>query len=359
MKNRFLLFLLCGFLAFFSCSDGDIITVELDFDDTFEGCEESDLLFYKTKEEPAESLSLLFTSFNYEDIFVKSEDSLRFIGDTLTFEGEPATFNYRTYNRTDLPPDLFCTLVPPANLNIVIDQSDDVNVTITRILTEDDNDGVPSELEGPLDPTTGNYIDPLGDDDDDGVYNFLDDEPNNKEVGDADGKIEDGFDTDGDGLPNFIDEDDDGDNVLTKNENPDPNDDGDLSDAQNTDADLFDAGNTDVVKDDIPDYLDPDDDGDGVLTINEETDTQDQNPLNDFTFDEADFLNPNATTFTEATAYRQHKINMQFIIRAVVKDISLEFLSQQVLDFGTLSDTNSAETEFSLTQTRTATPIFP
>ena len=52
------------------------------------------------------------------------------------------------------------------------------------------------------------------------------------------------FDTDGDSLPNFIDNDDDGDGVLTKDENADPNEDGNPSDAFDTN------GNG------IPDYLD-------------------------------------------------------------------------------------------------------
>ena len=55
-------------------------------------------------------------------------------------------------------------------------------------------------------------------------------------------------------------------NILTKNENPDPNGDNDLSDAQDTDGDG------------TPDYLDADDDGDGVLTRDEESILQNQNP---------------------------------------------------------------------------------
>lgn len=67
-------------------------------------------------------------------------------------------------------------------------------------------------------------------------------------------------DTDGDGVPNFVDVDDDGDRILTKFENADPNEDGNPNDAIDTD------------NDGIPDYLDDDDDGDGVLTINEDAD---------------------------------------------------------------------------------------
>lgn len=53
-------------------------------------------------------------------------------------------------------------------------------------------------------------------------------------------------DTDGDDIPNFVDSDDDGDGTLTKDENPDPNEDGNPSDAQDSD------------EDGIPDYLDTD-----------------------------------------------------------------------------------------------------
>ena len=62
-------------------------------------------------------------------------------------------------------------------------------------------------------------------------------------------------DTDGDGIEDYKDNDDDGDNVPTLNERPDPNNDGDLSDAQDTDGDG------------TPDYLDMDDDGDGTLHV--------------------------------------------------------------------------------------------
>lgn len=64
-------------------------------------------------------------------------------------------------------------------------------------------------------------------------------------------------DSDGDGIPDALDDDDDDDGIPTRLENPDPNNDGDTSDAQDTDGDGK------------PDYLDDDDDGDGVLTKDE------------------------------------------------------------------------------------------
>lgn len=341
MKSRFLLFLSFCFVIISSCNDGDILTVEFDFEDDFEGCEESQLLFFKTKENPSESLSLLFSSLSYEELFAQTiENPLQFSGDTLSFADEAATFNYRTYDRDDLS-NIFCNIVPPANLNISVDQTSAVNVDITRIIIEDDDDGIPRELEGP--------IDPLGDDDADGVFNFLDDDPNNASIGNTNGEIEAGFDTDDDGLPNFIDQDDDGDNVFTENENPDPDGDENLFDAQDTD------------EDGIPDYLDNDDDNDGILTIDEESDSPDKNPLNDITNSDVgpDFLNDAVIVSIPATGYRPHSIEQTLIFEVIVKDINLDFLSQDFLDFGTLSNTNTSETRYSLSPSRLATPIFP
>ena len=44
----------------FSCDDGDIITTELDFKDSFDSW--GDIVFYKTRENPAESLSIQITN---------------------------------------------------------------------------------------------------------------------------------------------------------------------------------------------------------------------------------------------------------------------------------------------------------
>jgi len=74
-------------------------------------------------------------------------------------------------------------------------------------------------------------------------------------------------DTDNDNKPNYVDPDDDGDGILTKYENADPNYDYNPNDALDTDGD-----NT-------PDYLDDDDDGDGIDTKYENADpNRDGNP---------------------------------------------------------------------------------
>ncbi|MGA1227067.1 MAG: hypothetical protein ACO3VF_07505 [Tamlana sp.] len=269
----------------YSCDDGNVIDFEFNFDDSFSACEGvNNLVLYKTKNNPLESMSLLISSFSIKDLLAVDEN------DSLKINNKAATFNYRTYNDASIS-NLFCNDIPPA-VNIVLDETDDSLLDIVTVLTEDDNDDVPSIIE-----------------DIDGDGNLKND------------------DSDGDGLPNYIDVDDDGDNVLTKDENPDPNGDGDLSDAQDTDGDG------------IPDYLDDDDDGDGVLTRDEENDSEDKNPSNDITNSDigADYLNPDVSNKIDATAYRQHTYSQTYLVTVTVKGIDLSMLSQEELYFGVLS----------------------
>lgn len=290
-----------------SCDDGDIIDFELDFEDTFLVCEgESSLVFYKTKNDPSESISIKINNLELEDIFEVDEN--------LQYEGifnisSSAPLNYRTYSNTTLPSDLFCSVIPNSDVNIKNDdESISGTVTINTVLVEDDNDGIPAELED----RNGN-----GDLNDD--------------------------DTDGDGLPDYLDADDDGDNVLTKDENPDPNEDGNLTDALDTDADG------------IPNYLDDDDDNDGIITRNEENDSEDLNPANDITSDGiADYLNIDVANIGGpiATAYREHTITETYTVTLTVANFDLNLISLDTYDFGTLS--NSATSS-----SRTETPDFP
>lgn len=297
MRKFLLVFLSLGLMT---CDDGDIITVELDFEDTFVQCGE--LVFYKTKDDPSESLSIEFSTINsIEDFLIVEADNMYISGNL------DVTFNYRTYNTT-LPTDYFCNNIPSSSVTILSDeQSDDSTAVITTILVEDDNDGIPAELE-----------------DINGDGDLTND------------------DTDGDDIPNYLDFDDDGDNVPTATENPDPNNDGNLDDAQDTDGD------------DIPDYLDTDDDGDGVPTRDEEasTDEPNQDPTDDV--DNADigpdYLNDMFSMSVPANAYRLHTIQQTYEISCFVSDISISNLTQQTLDFGTLTPIQ--------TDSRSLTPEF-
>lgn len=296
MRNTFLVIILCLFMVS-SCNDGNVIQVTFDFGTTFKYCPGvTNMVFYKTKKDPSESLSVLIKSLKLEDI-------LNFKGSDTTLTRTGSTFNYRTYSNTSLPSGLFCSDIPPSDLQITNDSESTVDIVITASLTEDDNDGVPAELE-----------DLNGDGD------LTND------------------DTDGDGIPNYIDADDDGDNVLTKDENPDPNKDGVLDDAQDTDGDG------------IADYLDNDDDGDGILTRDEENDSQDQNPGNDVTNSDVgpDYLNFDVATQVPATAYRTQTISQSYLVTMVINNISLPNIYQDTLDFGTLED-NALSNSYQIT----------
>ena len=285
---RKLLYILSLSFLCFTCDDGDIIVFELDFDDTFKTCGE--IVFYKTKTDPAESLSIQISGLTIDEVLDVGNDNTLTLNRTIN--GSSNRLTYRTYST--LPSSLFCNDVPPSDLNILTsDESTSGNVTITTVLTEDDNDGIPAELE-----------------DINGNGNLDDD------------------DTDADGIPNYLDQDDDGDNVPTATENPNYTTADGLANAQDSDGDG------------TPDYLDMDDDGDGVKTRDEENVSQDQNPLNDILDPNVgpDYLNPDINSTVPATTYRVHTIKQSFEVSILVENISFPTLSQTMFDFGTLND---------------------
>ncbi len=232
MLQRFYILFCLLFLV--ACDDGDILTIDLDFDEELEQCEnfEDYHLVYDTREDPSEALLLIFPKSTTNDAlfaFATTEGT----PEELTIDESTIRFIYRTYNR-ELTSDDICAVVSPSDLTIREDyEAGSGDVYITTTIEDDDNDGVPNEDEGisGLPNEDGIYIDSL--------------------------------DTDGDGIPNYLDIDDDGDNVLTEDELDELDEDGDgdpLTNPLNTDADHP------TNSDDLPDYLDPDDDGDGILT---------------------------------------------------------------------------------------------
>jgi len=291
-------------LCLSSCDDGDIITVTLDFDETFYTCGE--LVFYKTKDEPAESLSLQITSpaLTIDDILETDGNGMLVTPEIIiTIDGTTNLFNYRSYNA---PPDnLFCNDVPPSGIEIISDETSlSGTALITTVLIEDDNDGILAEfedenLDGDNDPSTNPT------------------------------------DTDGDSIPDYLDADDDGDNVLTSTEIIDENLDEDNDPLTNP---------KDTDNDGIPNYLDTDDDNDGVLTRDEENITQDQNPNNDFTNPEvADYLNDEVVNTIPATAYRLHIITQDFEVNILINNLQFSNITQTEFDFGVLQDSRTSD----------------
>ena len=229
--------LLATIFTITSCDDGDIITIEIEFDETLSLCGDensTNYVLYNIKSNPYESLTLLFPVIDAGTIFnplVNGEET------SMTINGSTKKFNYRTYNG-DPEGELICQEIPGSSVSIIKDYpaKAGAEAKFTSTFIDDDNDGVPTEDENP--------------------------DPNN------DGDFSDAQDTDGDGIPDYIDEDDDNDNVPTISEKPDLNNDGNIDDAQDTDGDS------------IPDYLDTDDDGDGISTRYED-ENLDTNPKND------------------------------------------------------------------------------
>lgn len=284
-------------LLFVNCDDGDVITVELDFDNTFKSC--GSLVFYKTKTDPAESLSIFVNNLAVSQLiktaYVTTDSvfvELVTPSTTVALDGSTNKFNYRTYS--SLPANPFCSDVPSSELNITSDAAGTGIAIITTTLVEDDNDGIPKELE-----------------DINGNGNYDDD------------------DTDGDGVPNYLDDDDDGDNVKTIDEFINFEMANDLSNAVDTDGDG------------IPNYLDNDDDGDAVPTRDERNFSPlEHNPSLSVTNSTLgpDYLNSTVALSTLETVYRAHKIQQKFVIKIVINNLSIPQLSQDVLDFGILND---------------------
>jgi len=311
MRKLFYILLPLSLLSFYTCDDGDIITVEFDFDKTLELCREGNIdkfisgdnyVLYDTRNDPYESLILLFPySTANEAIFNPTEANTE---TELTVNGTSIIFNYRTYDGD--PSDLICQDIPGSETNILTDYSaaSGARVNFLSTFTDDDGDGISSELENQ---------DPNGD-----------------------GDFEDAIDTDNDGIPDYLDEDDDNDNVKTSLEKPDVDGDGNIDDALDTDGYL------------IPNYLDNDDDEDGILTINED-ENGDSNLLNDY--DEtlpvqiARYLDSEAKESFTSGDLLPNSYSRTITVSIKLLDFDLETIQSDELDFGTYSRTITIDSE--------------
>jgi len=268
-------------MVFWSCDDGDVITLELEFDQELSLCGNTDTpnyVIYDIKVDPDESLTLLFPSTSDTDLIFDPEESP--YEDTLIINASSIKFNYRLYDGD--PSGLICEEIPDSDVTITEDYPASAGALATFVSTyiDDDNDDIPSELE----------------------------DLNNN------GDLEDD-DSDGDGIPNYKDADDDNDNVLTKNENPDPNDDGDISDAQDTDSNG------------TPDYLDIDDDGDGTITRYEDANSN-GNLFDDF---EVGSIAPRFLDNTSLDEFVYDVLNENEFERTVTTEVTLTDLDIEIL----------------------------
>lgn len=292
LKMRKLLYLLSLLLVITACNDGDVIDVQLEFDGNLTKCElsTSDYLMYEIKTDPFESVSLIFPrNANTDLIFnpVVTPHSFEFpINNSNVF------FNYRTYNGN--PENLLCQLIPDPNTNITNDYfATSGIVRTTTTFYDDDEDGIPTEVEDlNLDGDNNPATNPT--------------------------------DRDGDGFPDYLDADDDNDNVLTINEGHNYSEEFGLLNAQDTDGDG------------TPDYLDHDDDGDGILTRFEDA-NGDGNPRNDFALDSnvARYLDVDAMEEFPGAALVPNTYKRFYRVEFKLYNINIDVLSTDELDFGT------------------------
>lgn len=123
-----------------SCNDGDVITVELEFDKILALCGDEDsanYVIFDTKEDPYESLTLLFPGTSANDLIFNPPSS-PYEG-SFSVNQNSIRFNYRTYDGDPL--DLICQEIPSSTVNIIEDfeaSNGEVNFTSTFV----DIDGI-------------------------------------------------------------------------------------------------------------------------------------------------------------------------------------------------------------------------
>ena len=269
-----------------ACDDGDIITQEFDFEDTaISICNElspdaqDQVFLYKNKTDTREALILSFTEI--DEILSGEESGTISISDANILE----------YRRFSSEPDraYFCSTIPPTEPRAEeVFRSEAGTITFTKLIIEDDRDGVPFELE-----ING--------------------------------------DTDGDGVPDYLDLDDDDDNVPTNDE---------ISELNEEETDFAEVVDTD--DDGKLNYLDDDDDGDLVVTRQETLDG-DINPANDLQDGVPNYLNEAvseaASPRIEDDARIPHTFVRRYEITITITDLVLSNGSEEFIfesfDFGT------------------------
>ncbi|MDG4717067.1 hypothetical protein [Winogradskyella marincola] len=299
-------YIIFALLLLTACDDGDIFTVDLVFDKELDLCSNNteSFLIYDTRENPSESLSLIIPRGSNEE-YPFTEPTPIDEPTTFSINGSSIRFLYRTYNR-NLTSSELCDPIPPSDLTITNDyEAPSGTAFATVTIEDDDNDGIPSDLEG------------RGEMDENGDY------PNAQ-------------DWDEDGTPDYLDQDDDNDNVPTINEIDTDDLDGDDDPTTNP---------LDTDGDGNPDYLDKDDDGDGVPTIDEDsTDNQNPRDLANRNYGENDdeleyhYLNTLESTNYGPIEHIGGNIYTRTVtVNFLIIDFNLEILSSDAIDFGTLT----------------------
>lgn len=297
----------CIVLFFFtclltSCDDGDLIVTTFDFDSEtqLQLCgKNTTKVVYAFNDDPIESISLNFKSEDFDGTFFDTipNPPARFV--ELNQEN---TLIYRMYDGEVSNGNYFCSEVPPSSPRVLEQYKSTSGGSVilnTTVLKQDDNDGVPKEVE-----------------DSNGNGNYFDD------------------DADSDGFPNFIDADDDNDNVPTLTE---------IEGKETLPENYRDTDN-----DGIPNYLDPDDDGDGTISRYEDLNALDNvdgdnipdlNPADDDTDLDAtpNYLDADNAASLTLDLFKKYEVTRTFRTRFTAKNVTMEHAtSAESITFETL-----------------------
>lgn len=282
--------LLISFLS--SCDDGNVFVSSFNFDEetNLSICQQDDVIvLFFIDQQTNEAISFKFSGEDFDGTFTGLDNSAS-IEIPLDASNQ---VTYRKLSASTNGNDYFCQQIPPSSPQVLEEftsTSGGTAILEIRVSAQDDDDGVPPEVE---------------------------DRNNNGNLFDDD--------SDGDGIPDFLDTDDDNDNVLTASEELEA-----LDDNGNVITD--ENGNVvyvDTDGDGVPNYLDNDDDGDGVLTKNEDLNACDDpenpalNPDNDLNADGLqNYLNPEVSESFEINVVKRNRITRSFFTQVVFNDIT-------------------------------------
>lgn len=139
MRKSFLILLVIIF-TITSCDDGDIITIDLEFDKTLKLCGDensTNYVIYTLKEDANESLTLLFPV-NTANNLIFNPTETPYLG-SFNINNNTVKFNYRTYNGDPL--ELICQEIPSSIIDIIKDYEAESG-TVNYISTFEDDNGV-------------------------------------------------------------------------------------------------------------------------------------------------------------------------------------------------------------------------
>jgi len=136
---RSLLILLFSTCFILSCDDGDVLNVQLEFDKELSICDSNTAIYilYDTREDPSESLTLLFPNNAQAQAVFNPVNS----GDVemMTINASTVRFLYRTYAGD--PNDYICQDIPDENVSVIQNyEANGGTVIFTSTFEDDDSD---------------------------------------------------------------------------------------------------------------------------------------------------------------------------------------------------------------------------